>query len=117
MEEDLRQNGGIGLQTRDFINCRNSCDQLQQFSRGSKRDMEPEGVPPMANKFQQLKPGDLITADFVNSILDALNSLEARLAAAESQLGKAKAKLVPLRPNARSRRLAMKPKSKARAAG
>ncbi len=33
----------------------------------------------MAKKFGHLKPGDLITADFMNTILDALNSLEARL--------------------------------------
>jgi len=39
----------------------------------------------MAKKFKHLKPGDLITADFINSILDALNSLEARLSAVETR--------------------------------
>ena len=40
----------------------------------------------MSGKFQPLKPGDLITADLMNAILDALNSLDARLAAAEKRL-------------------------------
>jgi hypothetical protein len=39
----------------------------------------------MAKKFRHLKPGDLITADFMNTILDALNSLEARLSAVEAR--------------------------------
>jgi hypothetical protein len=42
----------------------------------------------MSGKFQHLKPGALITADLMNSILDALNSLDARLAAAEKRLAK-----------------------------
>ena len=40
----------------------------------------------MAKRFGRLKPGDLITADFINTILDALNSLEARLSAVEARL-------------------------------
>ncbi|MDR3749756.1 MAG: hypothetical protein P4M04_16680 [Acidobacteriota bacterium] len=35
----------------------------------------------MGKKFQHLKPGDLITAELMNAILDALNSLDARLTA------------------------------------
>ena len=42
----------------------------------------------MSGKFQHLKPGDLITAEFMNSILDELNSLDARVSAAEKQLAK-----------------------------
>jgi len=40
----------------------------------------------MAKKFQHLKPGDVITAEFMNSILDALNSLDSRISAAEEQI-------------------------------
>jgi hypothetical protein len=43
---------------------------------------------PMSEKLHHLKPGDLITADFMNAILDALSSLDARLAAAEKRLAK-----------------------------
>ena len=42
----------------------------------------------MARKFRHLKPGDLITAGFMNTILDALNSLEARLSAVEARLAR-----------------------------
>jgi hypothetical protein len=50
----------------------------------------------MAKKFGHLKPGDLITADFMNAILDALNSLEGRLSAVEARLAR-KAPLSPPR--------------------
>ena len=42
----------------------------------------------MSGELQHLKPGDLITADFINAIIDALNSLDARLTAAEKLLDK-----------------------------
>ena len=42
----------------------------------------------MGKKLQHLKPGDLITADLINAILDALNSLDARLAATEKRLAR-----------------------------
>jgi hypothetical protein len=45
----------------------------------------------MSEKFHPLKPGDLITADLMNAILDALSSLDARLAAAEKRLAKHRA--------------------------
>jgi len=51
----------------------------------------------MAKKFQHLKPGDLITADFINAILDALNSLEARLSGVEARLAKSAPVGGPLR--------------------
>jgi hypothetical protein len=52
----------------------------------------------MAKKFGHLKPGDLITADFMNAILDALNSLEGRLSAVEARL----ARNAPLSPPRRT---------------
>jgi len=51
----------------------------------------------MAKKFKHLKPGDLITADFMNAILDALNSLEARLSAVEARLVRSATAGGPLR--------------------
>jgi hypothetical protein len=53
----------------------------------------------MSAKFQHLKPGDLITADLMNAIFDALNSLDARLAAVEKRLAKrARSGPAPRRP-------------------
>jgi hypothetical protein len=59
----------------------------------------------MSGKFQHLKPGDLITADLMNAILDALNSLDARLAAAEKRLAK-RARSSPARCRAKQKRKA-----------
>ena len=42
----------------------------------------------MGKKLAHLKPGDLITADVMNAILDTLNSLDARLSAAEAQMAR-----------------------------
>lgn len=59
----------------------------------------------MRGKFQHLKPGDLITADLINSVLDALNSLDARLAAAEKRLANlAGSGPPPRRPTKRKRK-------------
>jgi hypothetical protein len=53
----------------------------------------------MSGKLQHLKPGDLITADFMNTIIDAINSLDARLAVVEKRLAKqARLGLEPRRP-------------------
>jgi hypothetical protein len=53
----------------------------------------------MGKQFQYLKPGDLITADLMNSILDALNSLDARLTALEKRRApKTQAAGAPRRP-------------------
>jgi hypothetical protein len=49
----------------------------------------------MPKKFGRLNPGDSITADFMNSILDALNSLEARVSAAEKRLTRVPAGRAP----------------------
>jgi hypothetical protein len=42
----------------------------------------------MAKRLRHLEPGDLITADFINAIVDALNSLDARLSAVEARLAR-----------------------------
>ncbi len=55
----------------------------------------------MTKKFRHLKPGDLITADFINTILDALNSLEARLNAIEARLARVASNNSPLRGSAK----------------
>ena len=58
----------------------------------------------MAKRLQHLKPGDLITADFMNAIVDALNSLEARLSAIEKRLAKVRAGERPRKPAKRTRK-------------
>jgi len=58
----------------------------------------------MAKRLQHLKPGDLITADFMNAIVDALNSLEARLSVIEKRLAKVRAGERPRKPAKRTRK-------------
>jgi hypothetical protein len=58
----------------------------------------------MAKKFRHFKPGDFITADFMNAILDALNSLEARLSAVEARLVRAPAGSPPRGTTKRKRK-------------
>jgi hypothetical protein len=60
----------------------------------------------MAKKFGHLKPGDLITADFMNTILDALNSLEARLSAVEARPARIAPASGPPRATAKRKRKA-----------
>jgi hypothetical protein len=60
----------------------------------------------MAKKFGHLKPGDLITADFMNAILDALNSLEGRLSAVEARLARKAPLSSPPRGTTRRKRKA-----------
>jgi hypothetical protein len=60
----------------------------------------------MAKKFEHLKPGDLITADFINAMLDALNSLEARPSVVEARLAKRARASGPWRQTAKRKRKA-----------